>query len=128
MATIASNDASGNIVISGTWGITPDATSVFWIEEAGWGVGTQDINPGRVTALATMDIGPWWAIDVAGFAQQYLMIEPVAVSASGLEALPLPQGLAIRDFYLFVETGSAAGTAAAPAAAITVPGLSLIHI
>jgi hypothetical protein len=120
VATIASNDASGNIVISGPWGITPDATSVFWIEEAGWGVGTQDINPGRVTTLATMDLGPWWAIDVAGFAQQYLMIEPVAVSASGLEALPLPQGLAIRDFYLFVETGDAANTA--PAAAIVIPG------
>jgi hypothetical protein len=120
VATIASNDASGNIVISGTWGITPDSTSEFWIEEAGWGVGTQDINPGRVTTLATMDIGPWWAIDVAGFAQQYLMIEPVAVSASGLEALPLPQGLAIRDFYLFVETGDAANTA--PAAAIVIPG------
>jgi len=69
-------------------------------------VGTQDINPGRVTTLATMDIGPWWAIDVAGFAQQYLMIEPVASARPGWSASSAP-GLAIRDFYLFVETGDA---------------------
>jgi hypothetical protein len=106
-ATIQWNDAGGHLIIQGTWPVTPDATSIFWIEEPGWGVTSQDFNPGQITnPYPPPQSVPQFAIDVAGFAQQYLMLEPVAVSASGAESLDAAQSVAIRDFYLFDDTGS----------------------
>ena len=68
---------------------------------------SQDFNPGQITnPYPPPQAVPQFAIDVAGFAQQYLMLEPVAVSASGAESLDAAQSVAIRDFYLFDDTGS----------------------
>ena len=120
-ALIQSNDASGNILIQGSWATPPNTTSVFWIEEPGWGVSTQDFDPGQISSPLYVGVTvAQFAINVAGFSKQYLMMEPVAVSAVGNEALPGAQCVAIRDFFLFNETGLATG--GGPAAAITIPG------
>ena len=125
VGTIVANDAAGNITIAGTWATLPDSTSVFWIEEAGWSVCSQDIDPGSISALQSGPSSVWHPVDVTGFEQQCLMIEPIAISPTGIEALPVLQSAAIRSFYLFGATGASTSVIQLPpppSMSISAPG------
>jgi hypothetical protein len=103
------------ITIQGTWPVTPDTTSVFWIEEAGW-IGSQDFPAGSNAnpfAAATQ-----FAVGI-GYPQQYLMICPFGLKADGTASLLGAQSVAIRDFFLWDQTdpNAGGGTATIPDAA-----------
>ncbi len=112
------------LTIQGAWGLTPDTTSVFWIEEAAW-LGTQDIDLGSISnpfAAATQ-----YAIQL-GYPEQYLLICPYGLKSDGTTSLDTPQSMAIRDFYLFdqTQTDTNAGTGTVGAAS-QVSGLAALN-
>jgi hypothetical protein len=95
------------LTIEGQWEVTPDDTSIFWIEDAAWDR-EQDIAVGDIATFSP-SVVPEYLLDVRGLERQVCMIMPVGVDGGGNETFESAAQAAIRDFYLFKDTAFTSG-------------------
>lgn len=92
------------LTVDSPWETTPDATSIFWIEDAAW-AREQDIDAGSTVEA---DPATWsdFVVDAAGLERQSIAMVPTAVDDAGAESFESGVAPAVRDFYLWNATTS----------------------
>ena len=101
-AAVASN-TTNSFTVTPSWGVTPDTTSVFLIEEPAWMSQTDyRIRNDRWDYVLNI-FGVQYAFDITGLAKTHLLFQPLGVNSAGKETTEDLAYPAISDLYFMLD-------------------------
>ena len=102
--------------------MTPDATSLFWVEEPAWMSETDYLIKNALWSYSLNIFAVQYAFDITGLAKTHLLFQPLGVNAGDVETMEALAYPALSDLYYMLDVVTATVNAAVAQIGFSVNG------